>query len=156
MSIGGGNVNYGIGSDTTWGLMDRLRKYGSITNGLCFLIKIGCNDFKYDTTPEDVVGRISYIAEMLPVGSKIIVSSQLPVGKTIKDETLHAKLRKVNELSRNLVREKGYIFLDSYSVLCGTDGFLNPDYDFGDGVHLNDIGNTVWTRKMNELFIKGQ
>lgn len=24
-------------------------------------------------------------------------------------------------------------------------------HDFGDGVHLNDIGNAVWTRKMNEL-----
>ena len=120
------------------------------------MIKIGCNDFKYETTPEEVVGRISCIAEMLPIGSRIIVSSQLPVGKVFRDETLHVKLRKVNDLSRNLAREKGYIFLDSYSTLCDEGGFLNPDYDFGDGIHLNDIGNTVWTRKMNELFIKSK
>ena len=134
--------------------MDRLRKYKSITNGQCFLIKIGCNDFKfkYDTTPEEVVERISCIAEMLPEGRRIIVSSQLPVGKVIRDQTFRAKLRKVNELSQNLAREKGYIYFDSYSALCDENGSLNPDYDFGDGVHLNDIGNAVWTKKMNELF----
>lgn len=27
---------------------------------------------------------------------------------------------------------------------------INPD--FGDGGHLNDIVNAVWTRKMNEIF----
>ena len=149
--MGGVNVNYGIGSDTTWGLLDRLKRYESITNGSSFLIKIGVNDFRHNTTPDDVVMRISRITDMLPINSKIILSSQLPVGKAFSDETLHAKLRKVNDLSRNLAREKGYIFLDSYSALCDEDGFLNPDYDIGDGVHLNDIGNAAWTRKMNEI-----
>ena len=44
---GGVNVNYGIGSDTTWGLQARLNEYCSITNGNAFVIEIGCNDFIY-------------------------------------------------------------------------------------------------------------
>ena len=47
------------------------------------------------------------------------------------------------QIDAQLANAVGPCFVDVRSILASTDGRINPIYDSGDGVHLNDAGHAV-------------
>ncbi|HIW16967.1 MAG TPA: SGNH/GDSL hydrolase family protein [Firmicutes bacterium] len=53
------------------------------------------------------------------------------------------KITAANGWIADVAAECGVYYLDTYPLLLGSDGFLNPDYGNGDGIHLGPAGFEV-------------
>ncbi len=54
------------------------------------------------------------------------------------------RISRINDQLAKLVYVRGLYFVDLQEALCTSDGYLNPDYDGGDGLHLNAAGYRAW------------
>lgn len=142
----GGGVNYGIGSDTTDGLLARLPLYHSISNGTKFVIEIGCNDYMVTKNAQEVAARIVRIVDYLPRPSEKVVCSLLP---SAKGENSRFN-REVNACLKRSSQGGTFKYVDLYSALAGADGNLLSAYDSGDGTHLNADGYKVFKRMISQ------
>ena len=136
-------VNYGIGSDTTDGVVARIGKYASLTNAAKVFLEIGCNDKVADG--RQLAANILNAVAALPPVPDIYVCSLLPssgrhrTGNSVKLDA-NARLREA-AVGR-------FIFIDLYSKLADENGALLPCYDSGDGVHLNAAGYAVFRNEL--------
>lgn len=74
----------------------------------------------------------------------IIIQSAPPIAKsmdmqnyTINTETLKNHIDTINSWSLSLAEELGVGYLNTAEVLKDSEGFLRPEFDVGDGHHLN-------------------
>lgn len=63
-------VNYGIGGDTSLGLLNRLEYYNSLKKADKILVAIGINDFIFNRTSKEIIGNYAKIFELLPKDKK--------------------------------------------------------------------------------------
>jgi hypothetical protein len=70
------SVNYGIGGDTTVGVLHRLPFYHSITRASVVVLSIGINDMKYRTN-EEILSNYKIIINKIPHKVRIIFSALL-------------------------------------------------------------------------------
>ncbi len=76
----------------------------------------------------------------------IYISSVLPVGKnqTLGDEVFDSQvIKEINFALKDLANTFGYSYIDAYSLFVDNEGFM-PESLTSDGVHLNDMGYSVW------------
>ena len=71
-------VNYGIGHDTTEGLINRLPLYNSLHKVKLIVLEIGHNDL-YIHSEEDIINNFKVIFDFLSPNTKIIVNSIFPI-----------------------------------------------------------------------------
>lgn len=139
-------VNYGIGYDTTVGVLQRLPLYNSIKRAGAVVIAIGINDFKLRTN-EDILQNYSTIAERIPENIPVIFSAVLPL-----DEKLFPDCRgwnqRIQALNTDLKafcdRSRSHFFVDAGPLLLNGQGNLATEFHDGDGIHLNSKGNSIW------------
>ncbi len=141
-------VNYGIGGDTTKGVLNRIPSYApALQRAKCIIIAIGINDIRYRSADE-AIQNYATILDRLPKKPHVFVSGILPTNEN-GHETHDVQLRWINEFNaqlRRLAAERDRVeFIDSSRAL-DTDGDnrLDARFDDGDGVHLNSMGNQVW------------
>lgn len=60
------------------------------------------------------------------------------------------------ELNRLLKPALTGCFVDVYAALAGADGGLSAQYDFGDGVHLNDAGHQLVFAAVKQVLLSGK
>ena len=72
------SVNYGIGSDTTLGVLQRLQDYRSIDRASAVLLAIGINDMKRRSNDE-IFENYRLIIEQIPKTTPIVFSAVLPL-----------------------------------------------------------------------------
>lgn len=60
------------------------------------------------------------------------------------------------ELNRLLKPALADCFVDVYALLAGADGGLSVQYDFGDGVHLNDAGHQLVFKAVKQVLQSGK
>ena len=147
------SVNYGIGSDTTAGVLERLSTYRSIQKAGAVVLAIGVNDMKFRSN-EEILRNFAAIAARIPERVPIVFSAVLPLNEKKREERrvlyrdrikmLNARL---GEFCRNSPR---LFFLDVGPLLSDETGNLADEYDDGDGVHLNAKGNAVWIAGLRE------
>ncbi len=85
---------------------------------------------------------ITIIKESSP-STKIILNSIFPVSKKYEKQTQGISMDKIdtaNEWIVEIAEEQGVKYLHSVSALKGSNGYLDPQYDSGDGLHLNADG----------------
>ena len=135
---GGIGVNYGIGSDTTEGLIARIPKYVSMQKAAKAFIEIGCNDREDDGVK--LAENILKVVDALPLANGIHLISLLPSAGR------HSRGNGAKQIANKILRDNKsnrFVFIDIYQILSDNNGDLKSCYDSGDGVHLNGEGYRI-------------
>jgi lysophospholipase L1-like esterase len=143
-------VNYGIGNDTTVGVIQRLPLYKSIENSRAVVLSIGFNDLRRRDNAQ-IYKNIDKILEYFPPNKKVILCSINPVAESNKSYSKYKQRIIDLNLSFSSLSDKymNTTFLNSFYDL-SYDGYLRKDYQLADGVHLNKEGYEVLIKNIVE------
>jgi hypothetical protein len=145
------SANYGIGWDTTDGLLLRLGQIRRNQPQRAFIL-IGTNDLGYQHPAKHIAANIqSVIAQLQPdmPTTKFYVLSILP-----REPKYIAILDEANELLRKQAAAGDYVFLDLASQMKAADGSLREELTY-DSLHLNVHGYAVWARALDRCVREG-
>lgn len=145
------SVNYGIGSDTTIGVLARLPSYKpALQRASAIVLAIGINDLAR-RTDDSMVDNYRRILDALP-DIPVVVSSIMPVDESVSSQMdgLNARISEINRRIRSLAETRANVtFLNNLSSLdIDSDGALDSAFHDGDGVHLNTVGNGIWVANL--------
>lgn len=143
------SVNYGIGSDTTLGVLNRVREYESLTRANAIVLAIGVNDLGR-RSDEQIITNYKDILDSLPKNIPVVVSAILPVDESVQAvNSENKRIIRVNILLDELTRAyDAVIFSNAGSLLRDSDNNLKSDFHVGDGVHLNSEGYQIWIQEL--------
>lgn len=139
-------INYGIGNDTSMGVLNRLQYYSSIKRAKAVVIAIGLNDITHGRTIVDILSNYNQILSAIPESVAVIFSSIHPVNENNGmtkgyNKTIQEINSGIQAMCSDIPRAR---YLDISSLLLDPSGNLSFDYDAGDGVHLNTAGYAIW------------
>lgn len=146
------SVNYGIGSDTTVGVLQRLPKYTSMSRAAAVVIAIGVNDLKRRDNAE-ILENYKKIMDAVPADTPLVFSAVLPLDDRAKEsgEQRNARIRELNKgLADLCAANPKCSFVDSTPSLADESGNLLPSLHVGDGVHLNTAGYALWIKNLRQ------
>lgn len=148
------SVNYGIGNDTTFGVIKRLPIYNSINEARNIVLSIGHNDIGI-RPQSDILRNFQTIIEYIPSDIKIIICSVFFVDENIKsDRVSNKKILDLNNEIEKLTKNysnANYLNVNEYLA---PNGNLPIKFHIGDGVHLNKEGNEIWINELKKAIIK--
>ncbi len=151
------SVNYGIGSDTTVGVIERLPAYSSLRRASVVVLACGVNDMKFRDNKE-IVQNYRRILQGLPQSVAIVCSAVLPVNEGLYGEPKvvnNAKILDLNFLLKGICSEDARcVFVDAGGRLVDAGGNLSPTLQDGDGIHLNSAGNRIWIDELRNAIGK--
>lgn len=151
-------VNYGIGNDTTVGVMARLPGEKLLTRSRAVVLAIGFNDLRYRDN-RAIIANIVKILQRIPETTKVVLCAIFPVGKMVSvNSDYNERIVGINASMQRLPsRYANVTYLSIFDDLT-SDGILKPEYHLNDGIHLSPKGYDVWinqlTFELNKL--KGQ
>ncbi len=151
-AVCGAGVNYGIGSDTTVGVLGRLPKYASMDRAAAVVVAIGVNDLRRRDNAE-ILANYRKIAELITPRAPLIFSAVLPVDERVKPESpgMNARILELNRgLAEICAATRNCRLVDVTAGLADGTGNLAPEHHVGDGVHLGDKGYAVWIKALAE------
>ncbi len=156
------SVNYGIGGDTTVGVLARLPEYyQSLQHASAVVLGIGVNDMRFRDN-QQIVENYKRILQALPDGVTVVCSAVLPINEgTYSNLSLSViNNTRITDLNTSLKAlcsaDPQCIFVDPRSRLIGTNGNLSAALDDGDGIHLNSAGNRIWIDELRNALSKTQ
>jgi len=77
------SVNYGISSDTTLGVLNRIRKYESTARANAVVLAVGVNDLSRRNDGE-IITNYEKILNSIPKETSVVVSAILPVDEGVQ------------------------------------------------------------------------
>jgi lysophospholipase L1-like esterase len=117
-------LNLGLGSDTSAGLLNRLRDVIDRKPRIVFLM-IGVNDFLMDIPVELVATHIQFIAVRLAANGIVpVVQSTLYVTNDV-GKNLNGRIKTLNGLLRSWCAERAIIYVDLNNALSVTTRFCH-------------------------------
>jgi lysophospholipase L1-like esterase len=136
------SVNYGIGGDTTVGVMERMGDY-AFERATAVVLCIGGNDLTY-RAPEVVVANMEKIIARIDSRLPVIISSVPLVDEGARDilRGQNTSTSKLNTLLQHLAARSPRLAFVDHSNLTHR-GQLRPDLHIGDGIHPNNEGNRI-------------
>lgn len=152
------SVNYGIGGDTTNGVLERLPVYmPALERAKYIVVAIGIND-TYHRSADQAIRNYAQILDNLPQDRRVIVSAVLPVDDTVNEEKLSPRIEWRKEFNRELKRladERSLVTFVDGGIGLDTDGDgrLDPSLHDGAGVHLNGAGNLIWAKNLRNAML---
>ena len=152
-------VNYGIGGDTTAGVLHRLETYRpALDRASAVVIAIGVNDLLVRRN-QDILSSHARILGSLP-GVPVVISSVLPVDESMSRDRLGWNKRIVDlnhSLKRLALTDVRFEFVDNQSTFDrDSDGTLDAQCHIGDGLHLNSFGNGMWASNLRAALPLGR
>ncbi len=149
------SINFGIGLDTTVGVIRRLPFYKSISRAKAVVIAIGINDLKRRDT-EEILKNYEKIIGLIPSTIPILFSAVLPVDELVsKNMGFNERILKLNKgLSKICVKNPRLYLLDIGPLITASNGNLLNSYNIGDGIHLNSLGNEIWISNLKKWVLK--
>lgn len=140
-------VNYGIGNDTTVGVLQRLPYYESLTSSKAVVLAIGFNDLRFRNNAI-ITENIKKILNYFPTKFKVILCAINPVGKE-KHDIYTQRISKINKsLEIISTQYSNVIYLNSFSAALSPTGYLLPEYHLSDNIHLSKRGYDLWIAKL--------
>ncbi|MCP4485189.1 MAG: hypothetical protein GY823_11605 [Flavobacteriaceae bacterium] len=141
-------VNYGIGKDTSLGVLNRLTIYNSLDTAEAVVLAIGHNDFKYRSV-EETIDNIHKILKYIPKNIKVVLCAVHPIDSNIHNFYVNNhKIKQLNKRIESLSKQyTNVIFLNMEKSL-SHNGSLLPKYHIGDGVHLSKKGYDLWIQQL--------
>ncbi|WOI53463.1 GDSL-type esterase/lipase family protein [Parvularcula sp. LCG005] len=143
--------NFGIGWDTTDGVLTRLSQLARHHPDRLFLL-IGTNDTGYDHGPDHIALNIIEIVHRLQRSlpeTDIYVLSILP-----RETAGNMTILPANRLVAEAAQKEGFTFLNIAPAFAAEDGTMLPELT-GDGLHLNDEGYTVFSELLRPCVEEG-
>lgn len=142
------SVNYGIGSDTTFGVLERITKYKSIFQARAIVLAIGVNDFPLRSNAL-IVDNYKKILDEIPKNIEVIVSAVIPLDNNVFDKIVNSRVYSFNQdleaLTSNYENVK---FINVADSLTDSEGNLLQANHIGDGIHLSSKGYDVWIQAL--------
>ena len=150
-SVASSAINFGIGADTTKGLIQRIHYYSAISRSQAVVVAIGINDLNRRNNKE-IMSNYKKIVSLIPSNVPILFSAVLPIDEEILNtSSFNERIRNLNsELEELCGTSKRLYFLDITTLLNSTEGRLSEIFHIGDGLHLNALGNAVWISKLKD------
>jgi len=146
-------VNYGIGKDTTVGVMQRLHYYKSIPASKSVVLAIGFNDLKRREN-ENILQNIEKILDYFPAKIDIILCAIHPVGEN-KHAAYNERIKDLNKsLKKISMQYNNVTYLNSFNSALSSGKYLLPKYHLPDGIHLSKEGYSVWIAKLANTLSK--
>ncbi len=145
-------LNYGIGTDTTRGLLERLPVYSSLSRSRAVILAIGTNDLQINDTAA-VLNRYEKILAGLPKKPEIICTAVLPVKVSAMQYPGTITMQRIENFNtslKTLCEKHDHHFIDFPVELMDGNGELHTTYDDDDGVHLNSAGNMKWVQHLRK------
>jgi len=151
-SVADKSVNFGIGSDTTLGVVIRIKQYDSLRRAKALVLAIGINDFLW-RDDEAILTNYKTILASIPETLPVVLSALLPIDEmTLEADHKNTRVVRVNEMLRAMAADYSNVtFLDIGSLLSGADGNLKSEFHVGDGIHLNAAGNEIWIGELRRV-----
>ncbi len=140
-------VNYGIGGDTTSGLLNRLMQYESRNRVQKVVLAAGVNDIARSVTTAQIVQNYQMILAQIPGATPVVFSAILPVDESLVSYSslTNARIAEVNAQAQSLCAARGNcVFVNAGPSLTNASGALAPEHHIGDGIHLNTAGYAIW------------
>ena len=152
VSVAKNAVNFGIGGDTTEGLLKRIERVGvALGKARHIVVAVGCNDLAFNDI-ESSVSNMESILQALD-GKRVTVSSVLPVNELkYKRPGRNAKIQLLNQKFAELTAQLPNVNFTDHTPLFDRkqDGELDDDLHIGDGLHLNDEGYSIWSESLRQ------
>jgi len=143
-AVADGAVNYGIGWDTTVGVLRRVRQYRSPARCRAVVLAVGHNDLGRRSNAE-ILANYEAILSAIPPHVPVVVSAVLPTDQSATGHKRNARIADLNEGLARLCAARGRCYwVDSAAKLVDAAGNLDLRYHDGDGVHLSQAGYAVW------------
>ena len=147
-------VNYGIGNDSTVGVIERLPYYESLSSSKLVVLAIGFNDLKRRNN-EEITENIKTILMYIPSKSRIILCAINPVGEK-KHETYGDRINILNNSLRQISMQYSNVtYLNSFKEALSPKGYLQQKYLLPDNIHLSEQGYSIWIAKLTDIINNG-
>ncbi len=90
-------VNYGIGNDTTEGVLRRIPQYASLSKASAVVISIGINDLEFRSS-QQFADNYQRILNKIPTQTNIIANEILPINESaeLSDKISNSDIRQSN------------------------------------------------------------
>jgi lysophospholipase L1-like esterase len=151
-SVNSHSVNYGIGGDTTLGVLQRLKSYRSLINSKRVVLAIGHNDI--NTGVSNSADNLRMIFDYIPSNVQVIVCSVFLTDDHVFNGISNSEITELNSKIRKLVDlYPNVTYLDGNEWAVTSDR-LDSNFHVGDGVHLNKQGNELWIKQLKTAFEK--
>jgi lysophospholipase L1-like esterase len=151
-------IDRGIGGQTTPQLLVRFHQDVIALRPKVVVILAGTNDIAGNTGPMTLAQTADAITSMADLatanGIKVVLSSVLPVSDTVRRDNGElyiqtkarppAKIVAMNDWLRSFADRSGYTYLDYYSAMVDSNGFVKDGITF-DGLHPNAKGYAIMT-----------
>lgn len=149
-----GGVNFGIGHDTTVGLLHRVAGYRSVNKAERLVMLIGTNDMRRRSSRE-IIDNTADILSLINPQTSIYWISIPPVDEQVSSR--HGlKNDKINEVNVSIAALCGQhpncTFVDVTPALSGNTGQLKRTLHRGDGLHLNKNGYQLLANELTAIF----
>jgi lysophospholipase L1-like esterase len=143
-------VNFGIGNDTSLGVIQRLKHYSSIRRAKIVIIEIGLYDLSI-IDPNEVLKNYENIINSIPPNTEIVFSAVHPVNENFCKQKGRSNER-IDQLNSGLkqlcAKYSNVHFVSIAKLLKDETGNLANEYHIGDGVHLNYYGYKIWIKEL--------
>ncbi len=146
-------VNFGIGRDTTVGVLRRIPLYSSIARAGLVVVAVGLNDMRFRSNRE-ILANLRAVDRLIPRRVPVLFSGILPIDEGICAREGKRSMQRIGELNTRLkvwteTVDNRY-FVDAGQDLLDARGLLAARFHIGDGVHLNSRGNEIWIHVLKE------
>lgn len=150
-SVDAMSMNYGIGGDTTFGVINRLPIYNSIYEAKNIILAIGHNDIG-KRTKSDIIKNFKTMIEYIPADINVIICSVILIDENIKTEKIsNTKILALNNEIESLTENYTNVTYLNVNNSLAASGNLPFKFHIGDGVHLNKEGNEIWIYELKKV-----
>lgn len=147
------SVNFGIASDTTLGVINRIPLYTSTKQAKAIVLEIGTNDL-FKSSNEEIISNIEKILISQPEHIPVILNAIFPMDESRANQHgINQRINTINNAANKIASlHKNKFFLNFNSRLRDGTQQLSKKYHLGDGIHLNKKGYAIWIKALrNQL-----
>lgn len=145
-------INYGIGMDTTYGLIKRIPLYSSLDRASHIVIAIGVNDLiRTHRKNDDILDNYRHIFTLLPTDVPVIVQAIIPVDERVTMQGFNKRVTQINQQLALIATANKARFIDMSDELTNAEGNLKTEFHIGDGLHLTTTAYQIWIKTLKPL-----
>lgn len=146
-------VNFGIGGDTTEGVLKRLPDYTSLKRARAIVLAVGYNDLR-ERDNDAILKNCRDILRLIPEDVPILVCSVLPTDERCRQERYNKRIDILNLAVAEVCSSMKHChFIDIATKLKDCEGNLSVHYHEGDGIHLNNEGYRIYNDAIKSSLI---
>lgn len=134
-------INYGIGGDTTEGVLARLSVYNSLDRARAVVFAVGDNDLRRGSSEAAVAANYGKMIARVPKTIPIFFCSLVPCVDGPDYVEINHGIASLNRSIKELCApDPRCYFIDLGPTFNDQNGVLRREYADDDGVHLNGLG----------------